>query len=77
MGGGVFLVLKNAFDTVDHRIHLKKLHLDGLDKDAISWFDSYLSNRAQRTKVNGCLSDLAESNVTQSQEYGTAYTVLD
>ena len=58
LSGVVFLDLKKAFDTVDHDILLKKLSMYGLDENTIAWFESYLKNRAQRTKVNGHLSNL-------------------
>ena len=56
--GVVFLDLKKAFDTVDHQILLRKLHMYGLDINSVKWFESYLSGQIQQTKVNGCLSDI-------------------
>ena len=53
----LFLDLKQAFDTVDHSILLKKLQLYGLDSHTVQWFKSYLSNRFQSTLVKGILSD--------------------
>ncbi len=57
LSGVVFPDLKKAFDTVDHSTLLKKLIMYGLDETATNWFRNYLSNRAQKTKVNGCYSD--------------------
>ena len=54
--GVVFLDLKKAFDTVDHGVLLRKLHMYGLDANSVAWFNSYLSGRYQQTKVNGSLS---------------------
>ena len=47
----VFLDLKKAFDTVDHRILLSKLHAYGIQGVGSDWFKSYLSNRMQKCSV--------------------------
>ncbi len=52
----LFLELKKAFDSVEHYILLRKLRNAGLTETCVMWFQSYLSNRAQRTKVNGVMS---------------------
>ena len=56
--GVVFLDLKKAFDTVDHGLLLQKLSKYGLADNAVLWFENYISNRKQCTKVSGCKSNL-------------------
>ena len=55
--GAVFLDLRKAFDTVDHEILLTKLSKIGIDPSTLQWFQSYLSNRKQRTSCGNELSD--------------------
>ena len=45
INGVLFLDLKKAFDTVDHEILLKKLHLYGIKGTTYAWFKSYIQNR--------------------------------
>ena len=47
--GAVFLDLSKAFDIVDHCFLLAKLSSLGLSPYAVQWFQSYLSDRKQRT----------------------------
>ena len=53
----LFLDLKKAFDTIDHEILLTKLNLYGFQSKALAWVANYLSNRTQKTQVQGVLSD--------------------
>ena len=55
--GAVFLDLTKAFDTVDHCTLLSKLSAIGVSPSSIKWFESYLSNRKQRTSCGNELSD--------------------
>ena len=47
----VFLDISKAFDTVNHELLLSKLSNLGLSASAVSWFQSYLSNRCHVTHV--------------------------
>ena len=49
----VFLDLKKAFDTVDHKILIDKLFKYGIKGKEREWFKSYLSGRKQFCSVNG------------------------
>ena len=56
LNGVVFIDFKKAFDTIDHKIILRKMSYFGADQVTITSFQSYLSNRTQRCNVNGRLS---------------------
>ena len=43
----LFIELKKAFDTVHHRILLRKLYAYGIRSVLLKWFDSYLTVRSQ------------------------------
>ncbi len=59
INGVVFIDLKKAFDTIDHQIMLQKLRNYGIDQMSLTWFESYLSNRIQKCRVNDQLSNSA------------------
>ena len=50
---GVFLDMKKAFDTVNHKILLKKLYHYGIRLNLNKWFESYLADRSQYVLFNG------------------------
>ena len=52
------LNLKKAFDTVDHRILLRKLYAYGIKGTLLKWFESYLTGRTQYVAFNGTNSDV-------------------
>ena len=43
----IFLDLKKAFDTVEHRILLNKSYVYGISGNVHDWFRSYLTDRSQ------------------------------
>ena len=55
---GVFLDFKKAFDTVNHKIVLKKLEHYGVREHVVKWFSSYLAERKQYTSVNNMNSQI-------------------
>ena len=61
--GLVFINLKKAFETVDHKILCKKLELYGLQQRELLWFNSYLTNRKQSCRVNGVDSRIGDIEV--------------
>ena len=49
---GVFIDLSKAFDTVTHKILLKKLSHYGIKNKSFDWFTCYFSNRKQFISYN-------------------------
>ena len=67
--GAVFLDLTKAFDTVDHEILLSKLLSIGLYGTSLKWFQSYITERKQRTCCESELSN--ELRVTHGVPQGS------
>ena len=44
---GVFTDLAKTFDTVDHKILLRKMEIYGIGGTTLKWFENYLTNRKQ------------------------------
>ena len=61
---GAFVDLPKAFDTVNHKILLKKLSHYGIKNESLDWFTCYLSNRKQFIAYNvtkaPCLTQYVE-----------------
>ena len=69
----LFLDLKKAFDSVSHKILLKKLEYYGVRGNALKLFQSYLSNRKQVTVIDDhfvSVLDLIEWGVPQGSVLG-------
>ena len=60
--GLVFIDLKKAFDTVDHKILVDKLKMYGVNGLEHDWFTLYLDNRKQFCRINGSSSDVEGIN---------------
>ena len=60
---GIFCDLSKAFDTLDHRILLKKLDHYGIRDNWNMWLKSYLTNRKQYVDINGVCSETKNISV--------------
>ena len=59
MVAALFLDMSAAFDTVDHRVLLRRLAQDfGFEGNALAWFESYLANRTFSVVIDGEHSDI-------------------
>ena len=66
---GVFIDLKKAFDTVDHKILLHKVDHYGFRGVINKWFSSYLQGRTQTTKIDSYIS--ARNDITLGVPQGS------
>ena len=69
---GVFIDLKKAFDTFNHKILLDKLNFYGFRGIINEWFQSYLTNRTQTTQIGSHVSTklISPCGVPESQVLG-------
>ena len=74
----IFLDLKKAFDTVDHKILLSKLRECGAEGTSHSWFTSYLTNREQFCYFDGSTSSKSSirSGIPQGSCLGPLLFIL-
>lgn len=68
----VFIDLKRAFETIDRKILLEKLHSFGVRAAELNWFKDYLNNRTQETQFNDNKSrrEINELGVPQGSVLG-------
>ena len=52
-----YIDFKKAFDTVNHKILLKKLDKIGIRNKNLAWIQNYLTGRTQSTLANGIMSN--------------------
>ena len=57
------LDIKKCFDTINHRILLKKLEMYGFNDNVIQWFTSYLANRGTKVYCRDQHSDVKYTNI--------------
>ena len=78
LNGVVFLDLKKVFDTVNHKILLKKLELYCVKNTSLRWFTLYLRNRNQVCKVGRSVSKIERVTtcVPRGSNLGTLLSLL-
>ena len=62
MNGMILIDIKQAFDTIDHDIRMKKFSAIGFSNHTNDWFKSYFSNRLFRVNLENCYAN--PSNIT-------------
>ena len=58
----LFIYLKEAFDTIDLLLLIKKLNIYGIRGVASSWITSYLDKRSQYVYYNDVKSDTLDTS---------------
>ena len=73
--GGILMDLSKAFDTINHKLLIAKLHAYGFSRGALEIIYSYLTDRWQRTKINTSFSTWSEilCGVPQGSVNGPKY----
>ena len=73
-----FLDLSKAFDTINHKILLNKLHHYGISETVYNWFKSYLIGRSQQVDYNSHISNIRtiSSSVPQGSILGPLLYII-
>ena len=58
----VFIDLAKAFDSISHKIFLKKIEAYGFSEHAVDLFASFLKNRQHCVEINVVYSEWLETN---------------
>lgn len=59
----IFIDFAKAFDTVNHKILIHKMHHYGIRGPIFSWFKDYLTDGIQYTVINGEKSPITTVNI--------------
>ena len=74
--GLILIDIQKAFDTIDHKIILKKMGCIGFSEKVISWFESYLPGRTFKVNIDKMLSDPGNCGFPQGSILGPILFLL-
>ena len=69
--GVLFLDLRRAVNTVDHKIVLTKFEFYGFEGPTLNWFHLYLANKQQLSCVKGVNSTAKMTTLESSRFQGS------